>query len=69
MARAKNLVEAVQITVSTTPQIRDFLEELTGSGLYGKNVAETANVLLGERIRDLRKSGELGRDPNTETKT
>ncbi|MEO0445429.1 MAG: hypothetical protein AAF191_05065 [Verrucomicrobiota bacterium] len=61
MPRAKNAVETVQITMSTTQQIRQFLEELTSSGLYGKNVAETANALVAERIRELLKEGELQR--------
>jgi len=65
MPRAKNTVETVPITVSTTQQVRQFLEELTASGLYGKNVAETANVLITEQIRLLRKEGELGKEPES----
>lgn len=63
MPRAKNTVETVQITVSTTQTIRQFLEELTRSELYGKNAAETAGILLSERIRELRRSGDLGKEP------
>ncbi len=63
MPRAKNTIKTVQITVSITEQVRAFLEELTDSGLYGKNVAETANDLISERIRALRFDGELGRKP------
>lgn len=63
MPRAKNTVETVQLTVSTTQTIRQFLEELTRSELYGKNAAETAGILLAERIRELRRSGELGKVP------
>ncbi len=59
MPRAKNLVDAVQITVSITPTVRDYLQELTVKGLHGKNVAETANDLLGEKIREMIKTGEL----------
>jgi hypothetical protein len=66
MPRAKNSVETVQITVSTTQQIRQYLEELTATGLYGKNVAETANELIALRIREMVKEGELGRKPAVE---
>ena len=50
-----------EITVSVTKGIREYLEELTTSDLYGKNVAETANDLIKERIRELLKTGELER--------
>lgn len=63
MPRAKNTVETVQITVSTTQKVRQFLEELTRTELYGKNAAETAGILLAEQIRMLRRSGELGKEP------
>ena len=53
MARQKNSVESVQITVSVTEQVRDQLERLTTSGLFGKNVADTANIFISERIRDI----------------
>ena len=68
MPRAKNTVETVQITVSTTPQIRDFLQELTETGLYGKNAAEAAERCIAERIRELRKEGELSRNPGNQPK-
>ncbi len=58
MARPKNTTETVQITISTTPQVRQILELLSTSGLYGKNAAETANALLQEKIRDLQKVGQ-----------
>ncbi len=61
MARAKNSLESVQITVSVTPQIRELIEKLTDGGLYGKNPAETANTLIGERIKQLLASKELER--------
>lgn len=53
MARPKNSVEAVQITLSVTPQIRDFLEQLSHSGFYGSNAAQTAAELLKEKLRDM----------------
>jgi len=61
MARPKNTAETVQITISTTPQVKSLLEELSLSGFYGKNAADTAHVLLKERIRDLQKDGQAPR--------
>jgi hypothetical protein len=53
MARQKNNVDTVQITLSVTQSVRDFLEQLSMSGFYGKNAAETAAVLLKEKLREL----------------
>ena len=53
MARQKNSVESVQITVSVTEQVKEQLERLTSSGLFGKNAAETANMFITERIREI----------------
>ena len=58
MARQKNNVDTVQITLSVTQSVRDFLEQLSISGFYGKNAAETAHVLLKEKIRDLQRDGQ-----------
>ena len=53
MARQKNTVETVQITVSVTERVKEELETLTESGFFGKNAADTANILITERIRQL----------------
>ncbi|MDF1658071.1 MAG: hypothetical protein P1U58_10705 [Verrucomicrobiales bacterium] len=58
MARPKNTTETVQITLSATPQVKELLEELSRSGFYGKNAADTALILLKEKIRDLQKDGQ-----------
>ncbi len=58
MARPKNTTETVQITLSATPQVKELLEELSRSGFYGKNAADTALVLLKEKIRDLQRDGQ-----------
>ena len=55
MARPRNTAETVTITLSTTPQVKHYLEELLAEGLYGKNVAEAAERLIAEKIRELRK--------------
>ena len=59
MARPKNTLETVQVTISTTPQVKQLLEQLTESGLYGKNAADTAHALLKERIRELMEKGHI----------
>jgi len=66
MPRARNTVETVQITISTTQRVRDLLEKLTEEGLYGRNAAETASLLLQEKIREMRRSKELVDTPETE---
>ncbi len=53
MARAKNNVDSIQITLSVTQAIRDLLDQLSDSGFYGKNAADTASVLLREKLREL----------------
>ena len=58
MARPKNTTETVQITLSTTKQVKELLENLSKTGFYGKNAADTAHVLLKEKIRDLQKDGQ-----------
>ena len=59
MARAKNSLETVQVTLSTTVQIKSYLDQLTNTGLYGKNVAETATQLIQDRVKELLKAGDL----------
>ncbi len=59
MARPKNTLKTVQITISTTLQVRESLQQLTETGFYGKNAADTAHSLLKERIRELMQQGQL----------
>ncbi len=53
MAREKNKSESIQITLSVTEPIRVMLENLSVSGFYGKNAADTAGILLREKLREL----------------
>ena len=53
MAREKNKIESIQITLSVTEPIRVMLENLSLSGFYGKNAADTASILLKEKLREL----------------
>jgi hypothetical protein len=54
MARSPNTAKTVTITLSTTPQVRHWLEVLVADGTYGKNAAEAAERLLADKIRELR---------------
>ena len=64
MARPKNTLETIQITISTTAQVKESLQQLTETGFYGKNAADTAHALLKERIRELMQQGQM---PNPST--
>ncbi len=59
MARSKNVAGTVTITVSTTAEVKQYLELLASGGLYGKNAAEAANFLLSESLRKLVRAGTL----------
>ena len=52
MAKPKNVIPTQQITIATTPQVVKILTRLAEQGLHGKNVAEVAERLLSERLRD-----------------
>ncbi len=65
MGKRKNVTPTEQITIAATPQAVEVLTHLARQGLHGKNVAEVAERLLTEKLRefvDWRKipSDELG---------
>jgi hypothetical protein len=59
MARRKNQVETVPVTISTTPPIVQYLEALVTTGLYGKTTPEAAERLIAQRIEQLIQDGSL----------
>jgi hypothetical protein len=59
MPRLRNSVRSVQITISTTPQTRAYLDQLVGSGIYGKNPAEAAERLIASNLERLLREGVL----------
>ncbi|MGH7896429.1 MAG: hypothetical protein ACREQQ_00635 [Candidatus Binatia bacterium] len=61
MPRSPNPLPTVQITVSTTPQVQQYLTELVKGGLYGKNVAEAAERLIAQSVERLTREGTLAR--------
>jgi hypothetical protein len=52
MPKPKNVTPTQQVTIATTPQVVRILTRLAEQGLHGKNVAEVAERLLTERLRD-----------------
>jgi hypothetical protein len=50
MARPRNDLSTVPITISTTPHVVGYLQTLVGTGLYGKNNAEAAERLIAQTI-------------------
>lgn len=61
MAKSKNLVPTVTITISTTGPIEKYLERLVHTGEFGKNTAEAAERVLIVGIDELIKDGRLKR--------
>lgn len=59
MAREKNPIDTIQITLSVTGPIRDMLDHLSKGGFFGKNPADTAGMLLREKLRDLYAQGRV----------
>ena len=67
VARAQNLHPSVQITLSTTPTIRDYLSALVSTGLYGKNPAEAAERLVSKGIEQAISAGTIMKRPAPKT--
>ena len=59
MPRTPNKVKTVTITVSTTPPVYDYLENLVATGLFGKNPAEAAERLITKGIEQHLSGGTL----------
>lgn len=57
--RPPNTSETVAVTVSTTKVVKALLEVVAKDGTYGKTAAEVANWLIGEKLRELRKEGDI----------
>jgi len=63
MPRRPNQLPTVQIPISTTPQVRDYLERLVPSGFYGKNSTEAAERVLARALEQMVKEGTLKKRP------
>ena len=61
MPRSPNHLPTVTITVSTTPQIQQYLVSLVSTGLFGKNAAEAAERLIARSVEQLTREGVVPR--------
>lgn len=69
MARSRNLLPTVTITLSTNPQIKAYLSELVPSGLCGNNEADAAERLLARAVEQLIREGSLKRKAGKKIQT
>jgi hypothetical protein len=53
MPKPKNQIASEPLRITTTGQVRKYLEQLVLGGLYGKNPAEAAGRLIERGIEDL----------------
>lgn len=63
MPREANKIETVTITISTTPPVKQHLESLVATGLYGKNAAEAAERIVTRGLEQLIAEGKLKTEP------
>lgn len=58
----------MRITITTTPKVHEHLENLLPLGLYGNSVAEVAERLICEQLRnDLRRLRQKALEQNNQT--
>jgi hypothetical protein len=65
MPKARNILDTEQFTVSTTPQITAYLDQLVLTGFYGKNYAEAAERLIADVLRGFVEAGKLRKLPDS----
>lgn len=61
MARPSNTFESLSLTIAVTPQIKQYLEDLTLKGTFGSSPAEAARMLLSSGIDSMLNTGALDR--------
>jgi hypothetical protein len=61
MARPKNILKTVTLTISTNRPLMARLENLVSSGLFGKSSTEAAERLIAKGIQDLVEEGRFAR--------
>lgn len=59
MAKPPNQLESVKLTITTTPHVRRYLEELVEGGFHGKNAPEAAERLLARSLETMVADGRL----------
>lgn len=58
-ARKPNSQKTKPVKISTTPQVKEYLQQLVGHGLYGKTPSEVASTLVSRGIESLLERGHL----------
>ncbi|MCB1278381.1 hypothetical protein [Prosthecobacter sp.] len=61
MARPSNTFDSLSLTIAVTPQIKQYLEDMTLKGTFGSSPAEAARMLLSNGIDAMLNSGALER--------
>jgi hypothetical protein len=57
--RPKNAFKSTTITISASPQVKKYLEQLIYNGLYGQSASEVAKSLVEERLKELLSEGKF----------
>jgi hypothetical protein len=57
--RKPNALDSVPITIATNPVIKQYLDDLALTGLYGKSATEVAERLIAQRIAHLIETAQL----------
>lgn len=61
MARPSNTFDSLSLTIAVTPQVKQYLEDLTLKGTFGGSPAEAARMLLNNAIETMLNGGALER--------
>ena len=59
MARPRNKLDTIEVTLRTTPPVASYLDRLVQSGLFGKSRSEAAERLVTRGIEVLINDGTL----------
>jgi hypothetical protein len=65
MARPRNAVKSIDVTIVAPPKLREYLDDLIAEQGFGTSRGEVARTLVWERIRELISLGVLDRRPAT----
>ncbi|MBK8092292.1 MAG: hypothetical protein IPK32_10045 [Verrucomicrobiaceae bacterium] len=61
MARPSNTFDSSSLTIAVTPQVKQYLEDLTLKGTFGGSPAEAARAILNNAIETMLNNGGLER--------
>ena len=59
MARPTNTVETLSMTITVTPQVKQYLEDLVIKGTHGQSPAEIVRTMINDNVRKLIANNEL----------